>query len=60
MEGGAESGFSHVAPEEYEARLFKFVKEQRNVVVRQVSLKKTTCSSAALNSINQHAACMIF
>ncbi|XP_059151107.1 gelsolin-like protein 2 [Physella acuta] len=36
MEGGAESGFSHVAPEEYEARLFKFVKEQRNVVVRQI------------------------
>ena len=37
MEGGAETGFTHVEPEQYEARLFKFAKDKGSpVAVREV------------------------
>lgn len=38
MEGGADTGFRHVTPTEYEARLLHFSGAKRSVSVRQVSL----------------------
>ena len=39
MEGGAATGFRHVPPEEYVARLMKFSKDKSgHIVVRQVRL----------------------
>ncbi len=36
LEGGADSGFRHVAPEEYEPRLFHFSGTRKSIVVKQV------------------------
>jgi hypothetical protein len=39
MEGGVATGFRHVEPEQYEARLFKFAKDKNGrVTVREVSV----------------------
>ena len=37
MEGGAESGFRHVVPEEYKPRLLRFCGSRKNVEVYEVS-----------------------
>jgi len=39
LEGGAESGFRHVTPEEYKPRLFHFHGDRRKVEVKQVPLR---------------------
>ena len=39
LEGGIESGFNHVKPEEYEPRLLQF-KGKKHVKVTQVPLKR--------------------
>ena len=38
MDGGAETGFRHVTPQEYEPRLLHFRKEGRCVTLREVYL----------------------
>ena len=37
MSGGADSGFRHVTPEEYTARLLHFSGLKKNIVVKEVS-----------------------
>jgi len=37
LEGGADTGFHHVEPEEYTPRLMHFSGAGRNVVIRQVN-----------------------
>lgn len=41
MEGGAETGFRHVTPEEYRPRLLHFRKEGRNVTLKEVPRCRT-------------------
>lgn len=45
MEGGADSGFNHVEPEEYTPRLFHFSSTGRNVVVNQVPATQSRLTS---------------
>ncbi|XP_041348319.1 gelsolin-like protein 2 [Gigantopelta aegis] len=45
MKGGADSGFRHVKPEEYKPRLMQFEGKRKNVVVREVSLAKSSLNS---------------
>ena len=37
MQGGADSGFRHVTPEEYEARLLRFKGQKKDIAVREVT-----------------------
>ena len=39
MEGGAETGFNHVTPEEYRTRLLHFSGKRKNIVVKEVGDK---------------------
>jgi len=45
MEGGVESGFKHVKPEEYKPRLLHVKGSGQNIRVSQVSLDKTSLNS---------------
>jgi len=45
MEGGAESGFRHVKPTEYKARLLHFSGVKQTVVVKEVPLSKARINS---------------
>lgn len=45
MEGGAESGFRHVVPEEYKPRLLRFCGTSRNVEVYEVPKHKSCLNS---------------
>lgn len=45
MQGGAESGFRHVKPEEYIPRLFHISGTKKNIMVKQVSLQKESVTS---------------
>lgn len=45
LEGGADSGFHHVKPEEYKPRLFHFSSKGRNVVVQQVPANRSRLNS---------------
>jgi len=46
LEGGAESGFRHVTPETYKARLFHFKGTGKNVVVNQVPAARSRLNSS--------------
>jgi len=45
MKGGADSGFRHVTPEEYKPRLFHVSGTRKNIMVKQVPLKKELVTS---------------
>lgn len=45
LEGGAETGFNHVKPEEYKPRLLHFSGARRNVVVNEVPLARSRVHS---------------
>ncbi|KAL3852602.1 hypothetical protein ACJMK2_016221 [Sinanodonta woodiana] len=45
MEGGAETGFNHVVPEEYKPRLLHFFGQKRTVEIKQVRLCKSRLNS---------------
>lgn len=45
MEGGAESGFRHVKPEEYRARLLHISGVRRNIVLKEVPLSRKRVQS---------------
>jgi len=45
MEGGAESGFRHVKPEEYTHRLLHFCGDKKNVVVKEVPRARSRVKS---------------
>ena len=38
MEGGAESGFRHVTPEEYKPRLLHFSGTRKNIAIKEVNI----------------------
>jgi len=45
MKGGADSGFRHVTPETYTKRLFHISGTKKNIMVKQIPLKKENVSS---------------
>lgn len=45
MSGGADSGFRHVQPEQYQHRLFHFCGTRKNIQVKQVPLSKDRLKS---------------
>lgn len=45
MEGGAESGFRHVTPEEYKPRLLHFSGTRKNIAIKEVPLSRSRLNS---------------
>merc|ERR1711976_621005 len=45
MEGGAETGFNHVTPEEYRTRLLHFSGKRKNIVVKEVPAVRSRLNS---------------
>ena len=54
MEGGADTGFRHVAPEEYAPRLLHFSGQKRHITVKEVSSSQVT-SFEMIESITQES-----
>ncbi|XP_041350062.1 gelsolin-like protein 2 [Gigantopelta aegis] len=45
MQGGADSGFRHVTPEEYEARLLRFKGQKKDIAVREIPRARSLVKS---------------